>query len=245
MNKQFEMSAKYYDTFYSYRTYSQDVEAIEAVIGSIVPQAASILDVACGSHEHGVYFDDRFKVDGLDLSERFIKLAKAKTADRHFPGTYYHQSMDGFSIDSRYDAIVCLFSSIGYLPDVEALHRTFRSFRDHLNPDGVVIVEPWLSSANIDSFETSRLSTQDEIQVARLSRYRVTGKQLTLWLHYLVGDAADVDYFVEEHHMTLFSRDDYESALADNGFQWKFDPDGLSSKRGLYVCTRGDGHGGG
>ena len=50
--------------------------------------------------------------------------------------------MEDFSLDASYDAIVCLFSSIGYLPDADALRRTMHTFSDHLAPGGVIVVSP-------------------------------------------------------------------------------------------------------
>ena len=118
----------------------------------------------------------------------------------------------GLSLDASYDAIVCLFSSIGYLPDADALRRTMHTFSDHLAPGGVIVVEPWLSAQQLGAFQSSQLVCADGLEIARIARHRVDGDKLTLW-HYLAGGPDDVRYFVEEHRMSLFSNEDYRDAF--------------------------------
>ena len=147
--------------------------------------------------------------------------------------------MEDFSLDASYDAIVCLFSSIGYLPDADALRRTMHTFSDHLAPGGVIVVEPWLSAQQLGAFQSSQLVCADGLEIARIARHRVDGDKLTLWLHYLAGGPDDVRYFVEEHRMSLFSNEDYRDAFEHAGLECVFDPVGLSSRRGLYVPPAG------
>ena len=150
--------------------------------------------------------------------------------------------MEDFSLDASYDAIVCLFSSIGYLPDADALRRTMHTFSDHLAPGGVIVVEPWLSAQQLGAFQSSQLVCADGLEIARIARHRVDGDKLTLWLHYLAGGPDDVRYFVEEHRMSLFSNEDYRDAFEHAGLECVFDPVGLSSRRGLYVCRQRTAH---
>ena len=241
MNEQFELSARYYDAFYSQRPYRDDVAALQALIARHCPRADRVLDVACGSHEHGLHFDPRYQVDGLDNNATFLEIARRKTAGRPRPGAYHLHSMEDFSLDASYDAIVCLFSSIGYLPDADALRRTMHTFSDHLAPGGVIVVEPWLSAQQLGAFQSSQLVCADGLEIARIARHRVDGDKLTLWLHYLAGGPDDVRYFVEEHRMSLFSNEDYRDAFEHAGLECVFDPVGLSSRRGLYVCCQRDG----
>ena len=101
-----------------------------------VPQARSLLDVACGTGKHLEHLGDEFDCEGLDLNPEFVKLAQQRTGVR-----VHSASMDAFDIEERFDAVVCLFSSIGYTSD---LPGAIGSMARHLNPDGVLIIEPWL-----------------------------------------------------------------------------------------------------
>lgn len=238
MTTQFEMSAEYYDIFYSQRRYRDDVAAIETLLKDVLPPDAAVLDVACGSHEHAQYFNPRYQIDGLDNNQTFLDIASAKNRQRPRPGGYHLASMDAFVLGRRYDAILCLFSSIGYLPDTAALQNTIQCFSDHLAPGGVILIEPWLAPDAMDSFPAAQVVTQRQTSIARIARHRIDGDKLTLWLHYLTSDNAGVQYFVEEHKMSFFSADDYRRAFDAAGLTLEFDPIGLSSARGLYVCRK-------
>lgn len=238
MTTQFEMSAEYYDIFYSQRRYQDDVVAIETRIKDVLPPEATVLDVACGSHEHARYFNPRYRIDGLDNNQTFLDIAHAKNRQRPRPGDYHLASMDAFALGRQYDAILCLFSSIGYLPDAAALQNTIQCFSDHLAPGGVILIEPWLAPDAMGSFPAAQVVTAQQTSIARISRHRIDGDKLTLWLHYLTSDDAGVQYFVEEHKMSFFSADDYRHAFEAAGLDLEFDPVGLSSARGLYVCRK-------
>ncbi len=52
--------------------------------------------------------------------------------------------MRRFSLPSRYDAITCLFSSIGYTETEGALEKAIQTMARHLHPNGWLILEPWV-----------------------------------------------------------------------------------------------------
>ena len=240
MNEQFELSARYYDAFYSQRPYRDDVAALQALIARHCPRADRVLDVACGSRARPAL---RSALSGRRAGQQRDLPGDRSAQDRRTPrpGAYHLHSMEDFSLDASYDAIVCLFSSIGYLPDADALRRTMHTFSDHLAPGGVIVVEPWLSAQQLGAFQSSQLVCADGLEIARIARHRVDGDKLTLWLHYLAGGPDDVRYFVEEHRMSLFSNEDYRDAFEHAGLECVFDPVGLSSRRGLCVCRQRDG----
>jgi SAM-dependent methyltransferase len=67
--------------------------------------------------------------------------------------------METFDIDERFDAVVCLFSSIGYTSD---LPGAMSSMARHLNPGGVHIVEPWLRPDQWVAGHVQVLNQQDD-----------------------------------------------------------------------------------
>src|SRR5438067_13753106 len=77
----FSHSAELYDLIYSsFKDYSHEAGQIAALLGRIHPQCRTILDVACGTGEHANLLVGQygFEVDGLDLDEAFVRIAKAK-----------------------------------------------------------------------------------------------------------------------------------------------------------------------
>ena len=53
--------------------------------------------------------------------------------------------MVDFDLGSRFDAVICLFSSIGYVRKPEQLRQAIRTMSKHLRSGGVLAVEPWLT----------------------------------------------------------------------------------------------------
>ena len=45
--------------------------------------------------------------------------------------------------------MLCLFGMIGYLTDVADMTQAVRRMRNHLAPDGVLLLEPWLSPEQV------------------------------------------------------------------------------------------------
>ena len=237
MTKQFEKSARYYDIFYRNRDYAADTRELEAWIDLLCPRAQDILDVACGSHEHGQYFDQKFKVDGVDLNDEFLLAAAQKNADRRRSGAYFSASMDAFDLDRQYDVVLCLFSSIAYLPDAKALTRAIGRFASHLAPGGVIMIEPWLSPEDMERFEPVQMVRDGTTHVARMTSYSITGSNLSMSLHYMVHDGSAVHHFCEDHQMRFFQDREFEQAFGEAGLVFHKHTTGLSSRRGLYVAV--------
>ncbi|NOT26139.1 MAG: class I SAM-dependent methyltransferase [Acidobacteria bacterium] len=117
----FTKTAKYYDEIYSFKDYSAETDAIRSIIKQEHPIARSILDVGCGTGEHARRLATDFAVDGIDLEPEFIKSAQSKVA----PGTFSVADMRQFALGKRYDAVLCLFSSIGYLRQEREVTQAF------------------------------------------------------------------------------------------------------------------------
>jgi ubiquinone/menaquinone biosynthesis C-methylase UbiE len=215
----FDKSAHLYDLAYSFKDYGNESGWVRNAIHTRAPQARSLLDVACGTGKHLEHLKGEFDCQGLDLNPEFVELAQQRTGVR-----VHGASMDSFDIDATFDAVVCLFSSIGYTSD---LHGAIGSMARHLNPGGVVIVEPWLRPDQWVAGHVQILNQEEDgIRLVRMTASRVEGSQSILDMHYLVGSPSGIEHLVETHRLTLFSLAEYESAFLASGLTFEFDPDG-------------------
>src|SRR5215471_8185987 len=156
----FSESADLYDKIYTkLKNYQDEAGKVSALIKKLRPDSQSVLDVACGTGEHDRFLSAEYHVDGIDLNPEFIRIAKSKNP----AGDYRVADMIHFELEKRYDAVVCLFSSIGYVQTIENLHATLACFNRHLNDGGIVLVEPWFSP---DAWKTGlvHMATVDEGQ---------------------------------------------------------------------------------
>ena len=229
----FDASAEYYDLLYStFKDYAAETAAIAAMLRRLNPQCRTVLDVACGTGEHARWLAaDGFEVDGLDLSPAFVTIARAK----HPAGRFFVADMSDFHVPERYDAIVCLFSSIGYVRTLDRFDATLECFRDHLASGGMIVVEPWFPPGVLDTTRVFRNSAEaNGVRIERTARNEIDGRLSRLHFDYAITDAAATRYVSEIHELGLFTTEEMLTAFRRAGFNVQHDPKGLTD-RGLFI----------
>lgn len=231
----FSSSAKLYDLIYSgLKDYRAEAAQIAALIRRVHPQAKRVLDIACGTAEHARLLtkEHGLHVDGLDLDSAFVRIAKRKLPS----ASIFEADMSTFELPQRYDAILCLFSSIAYVKTLERVRQTLTQFRAHLNPNGIVLVEPWFAPEAIHSGRIiSKTIEAEGITICRMSRIHVEGRLSRLRFEYLIGRDTGIEHVSEDHELGLFTTDEMQACFAAAGLSAEFDSEGLCG-RGLYVA---------
>jgi len=119
-------------------------------------------------------------VDGLDIEPGFVKLAQEKLPS----AKVWVADMASFEVPARYDVILCLFSSIGYVRTLDRVTATLRCFRLHLEPGGLVLLEPWFTP---EAWTPGRIhvhtSESTGVHVVRMSHAGVDGRTSRLTFH--------------------------------------------------------------
>ncbi|MGW1277641.1 class I SAM-dependent methyltransferase [Streptomyces tsukubensis] len=221
------------------KDYLQEAAEVERQVRMRRPEAASLLDVACGTGAHLRCFDELFdEVAGLELSEPMARFAQA--ALPHVP--VHVGDMRDFELGRTYDVITCMFGSIGYLLDESALVGAVRRFARHLRPGGVLAVDPWwFPETYRHGHVAGGMVTVGERTVSRVSHSVREGEASRMQVHYLVADGASgVRHFHETHLIGLFSRAQYEAAFTAAGFGVDYIPVEPAG-RGLFVGVRSAG----
>ncbi|MEW6566574.1 MAG: methyltransferase domain-containing protein [Chloroflexota bacterium] len=228
----FSHSARLYDAIYSWKDYAADADKVRALIARHKQSLGkALLDAACGTGEHLRYLKGDFDVEGLDLDPNMLAVARGKHPDIPF-----HQGdMATFHLPRHFDVILCLFSSTGYVRTPSALHRAIANLGGHLQPGGVLLVEPWFAPEAFHPGTVHALFIdQPELKVARMNISRIEGGLSILDFHYLVGTPEEIEHFTERHELGLFRVEDYMAAFEAAGLETHHDPDGLTG-RGLYL----------
>ncbi|MCX5582745.1 class I SAM-dependent methyltransferase [Streptomyces virginiae] len=215
------------------KDYLEEAAEVERQVRAHKPDAASLLDVACGTGAHLRRFDELFdEVAGLELSEPMARFAQA--ALPHVP--VHVGDMRDFELGRTYDVITCMFGSIGYLLTQDALVGALRRFARHLAPDGVLAVDPWwFPETYLHGHVAGATATVGGRTVSRVSHSVREGDASRMNVHYLVADGASgVRHFHETHLIGLFSRERYEAAFGAAGFRVDYVPVAPAG-RGLFV----------
>jgi SAM-dependent methyltransferase len=230
----FRASAEYYDLIYStFKHYAREAAQVADLLRQINPGCQTVLDVACGTGEHARLLSAvGFSVDGLDLSADFVSIASRK----HPTGRFFQADMTEFHLGLRYDAVLCLFSSIGYLVTLDRVGATLTCFREHLAPGGLVVVEPWFEPGVLNPERVTRNSAKtDGVSVTRVSRVELEGRLSRLYFDYEITDRSGTHRAHEVHELGLFTEAELLETFRKAGLEADHDPEGLTG-RGLYLA---------
>lgn len=230
----FSGSAEFYDLIYAaFKNYVAEAEQIGRLLRRLNPQCRTVLDVACGTGEHARLLAARgFVVDGVDLDPAFVRIAERK----HAGGRFFVADMSDFRLPNRYDAVLCLFSSIGYLRTLDRVSRALECFRDHLSPGGHIVVEPWFPPGTLDPERVFRDTVEGNgVRVSRVGRAEIDGRLSRLHFEYEIVDGTGTRRSSEVHELGLFTPAELLQAFHGAGLHVDYDPKGLTD-RGLYVA---------
>jgi len=227
----FSRSARIYDAIYaSIRDYPQEAAELDGLIRERRPEARTLLDVACGTAAHLEHMTG-YEVEGLDLDPEMLAVARER-----LPQVVFHQGdMADFDLGKRFDAVVCMFSSIGYVRTEERLRSAIASMARHLGQGGVLVVEPWLSpDVWMDRHVGAVFVDEPELKIARMNVSQRDGDLSIVEFEYLVGTPDGIERYTERHELGLFTVEQHLEAFHAAGLEVAHDPEGPMG-RGLYV----------
>ena len=226
----FAQAAAHYDLLYSgIKDYEAESRRLRDLIRT-VPSACRVLDVGCGTGMHSQFLSQWFLVDGIDIEPQFIQLA----GTRNPAGRFAVGDMRSLTITEPYDAVLCLFGSIGYATDRSQLDATMRCLSAAVRPGGIVIVEPWLEpEAVYDGYVAMHSARAPDVVVSRVSRTRVLDAVSRLEFQYLVARASGIEHITETHDLGLFTCSTMLDSFAQAGLVATHDPEGPHRSRAL------------
>jgi SAM-dependent methyltransferase len=230
--------AEIYDMVYASRgkDYQQEAKYVAELIRGASPDARSLLDVGCATGAHLVCFGEMFDhVEGVELSADMVAVARAK-----FTGDVVHQGdMRTFRLSRTFDAITCMFGTIGHAETETELTETLRRFESHLAPGGVVVVDPWwFPETFTPGYVAGDVCQIGDRTVARVSHATRDGGSSRMTVHYVIAEpVTGIRSFEEVYLARLFPRETYEQAFLAAGLSAEY-IEGVQSGRGAFVAVR-------
>jgi len=235
----FRSYAKYYDQIYlKKKDYEREANVVKDTIEQFEKKRSkTLLDVGCGTGEHLKHLSLDFQCTGMDVNRDMIKIAKSKVPSAKFKVV----DMVDFRLKVKFDVIICLFSSIGYVQSFNNLVKTLESFHKHLNDEGLAVVEPWIFRKDFKKGYLNLETYEDEtVKLVRMATSKIVGSKWLIFMHYLIGEKGEIRYVRELHRMLALDRQDYVEAFESAGFKnVEFLRENLwDGCRGLFVARK-------
>ncbi|RYD72357.1 MAG: class I SAM-dependent methyltransferase [Sphingobacteriales bacterium] len=230
----FTKTADYYDALYHFKDYKAACNHIDTFIKEQSIDAKSLLDVGCGTGQHLAHLQEYYAVEGLDLNEELLAVARERCPDV----TFHHDNMTTFRLNKTFDVVGCFFSSIAYVQTVDGLNKAVAAMEKHLKPNGLLLIEPWITPEKYWMGKvTANFVDQPELKIAWMYTSEVEDKKSIFDIQYMVGTPAGIEQFNEKHVMGLWTDEEYRQAFKNVGLEAHYDEKGFFG-RGLYFATK-------
>ncbi len=212
----FSGSAEYYDIILGKKKFLESSKFVERILKR--NKIRSILEVGCGS---GLYLFSLkkagFDIEGLDISKEMLDIARKNKPKVRL----YLKDMSNFKINKRYDAILCLNSSLILLPNFKLIEKTIRNISKHLSNGGLFLIDLPNHPVEIKKNNHIEIEEKSKIKGGSLkinsTEYKEKNKWITEWRG-KVTKGKIVENFQENYEELIYSPKNLEKSLKDAGF---------------------------
>jgi SAM-dependent methyltransferase len=241
------LHARYYDLVYGDKPYDEEARFVLARLEGVLGRRPNtLLDLACGTGRHAVEFVELgIDVTGVDVNPELIERAR----DRLPGAEFVVQNMAELDLgEARFDAVTCLFDSIGYPQDNEHVLATLAGARRHLVDSGAITLEFLHAPAmllNAAPVRVKRWSTDDGRELIRISETRLDVERSVMDVSYeLVELRADGSYehSRERQANRFFSVPEMGALLGSAGLELEdavaaYHPDGEADANAFHILA--------
>jgi SAM-dependent methyltransferase len=183
--------AQLYDVFYRDKPYEQEATFVDRALQRAAEgPTGRVLELACGTGSHALALARKgYRVEAVDNSEDMLSQARSKAVGAAVEVAFRVQDMRHLPTPQRpFDAVVCLFDSIGYVATNEGLREVFEGVHRSLRPGGLFLFEFWHAPAMLRNYEPVRVRTWDtaEGEILRIAETTLDCERQLARVHYRI-----------------------------------------------------------
>lgn len=215
---QYGALAKYYDRIYSFKDYETEAVRLAKIIHKYGQSGGNkLLDIGCGTGRHISYLKHDFKCIGADASADMLRVARKNVRGVKF----VRADMEHIKMRMRFDAILILFSAIGYVKTYGRLKHVLENCHTLLKPGGILIIDGWSTpeqwktgSVHMRTYESGGT------KIARVGFSRTRHGVSVLEECYLIAERGKgIRSYIDIQELGLFKRQRFLSTMRDVGFE--------------------------
>lgn len=222
----FDQYAQYYDIFYKNKGYRKEILYLERLFRKYrKAKTRTVLDVGCGTANHMIpLIESGYKVTGVDASSQMLKIAREKLDREGFKADLVKGSSQAFTINRKFDVIVCLFSVINYAAVNNDIMRVLKNIYAHMKEDSLFIFDFWNASAVVDYYRPRESAhfRKNGMDLERQSVTKVYPSQKKCEVNYtctLRQDGRVIRRDKEKHVLRYFSPEEMTDCLSRAGLK--------------------------
>ena len=217
-----EKHVKYYDLIDKDKKYDEECDFLDKVFKEHSKiEVKTILDLGCGTGNHAKILSEKgYSVSGIDISSDMVDVAKSKNIKN---AEFFVQDMSNFNLNKKFDAIICMFASLGYLNKNEQIESALGCIKNHLRPGGLFIMHCWngLGVLNLKPEARTREIDDGEIRVSRKSTSDLDSFNHVVYVNFdiEVKKKDGTEHFKEKHPVRFFFPQELKKYYSESGFE--------------------------
>lgn len=180
--------------------------------------AHTLLDIGCGGGKNVLNLKQQFDVTGVDLSPTMLAQARALNPECVF----VQGDMRTLRLGRTFDAVL-MDDAISYMNCLGDFVAAFRTAHAHLNPGGVLIATPDVTTETFRQNDTSSTTASrdglDVVFVENVYDPDPTDEQYETTVLYLIREHGHLRIKADHWTLGLFSLDTWRQVLRDTGFE--------------------------
>ena len=245
---QFTALAPHYDELMQIVPYDAWADYVLLLFQIAQHDPIKLLDGACGTGN--VSFElarSDISVVGVDIAPAMIEIARQKAAQSTLPIRFIEADLTDFDLGEKFDCATCLYDSLNYIVDPNALQAAFAGFARHVETGGVLVFDMNTPLAlTADLFTQRSFDPRKQLQYDWHAAYNSATKITEVAMSFERTDENGAKHvFTETHRERAYELEEVEAMLAATGWEtlkiydaYTINPPHEKSERWFWVARR-------